>query len=313
MPSPAVTDIAVSALSKHFGPIRALDEVDLTVPSAALFGLIGPDGAGKTTLLRILSTVLQPTSGSAMLFQHSVTGPRKRITPRIGYMPQQFSLYPDLTVAENLDLFATIRSVPKALRKSRAETLLKKMRLDAFATRRAGLLSGGMKQKLMLASVLLHDPDLLLLDEPTTGVDPVSRHEFWELLAELHGLGKTILVATPDMDEAERCDEVAFLSSGRITMTGTPAEVSGSIPGQVYQVLADNPPTVQRALDALDEVVTTQLTGGEAIRVLALELTAVELADALLASGVEFTSIEPVPTDLETAFIYLATMDQVAA
>ncbi|MDR1431282.1 MAG: ABC transporter ATP-binding protein, partial [Propionibacteriaceae bacterium] len=203
MPDSEAADIVVNALSKRFGETTALDAVDLSVSSGALFGLIGPDGAGKTTLLRILATLLRPSSGEAELFGHSTSGSRRPITGRIGYMPQQFSLYPDLTAAENLDLFGRIRGVPKALRKIRAESLLESMRLTRFATRRAGLLSGGMKQKLMLASVLLHDPDLLLLDEPTTGVDPVSRHEFWELLAQLHAEAKTILVATPDMGEAE--------------------------------------------------------------------------------------------------------------
>ena len=177
----------------------------------AVFGLLGPDGAGKSTLIRMLATVLAPDSGDALVFGDSVVHAHRRVTPRIGYMSQRFSMYPDLSVAENLEFFARIRGVPAPLRRTRAASLLESMGLAEFADRQAQHLSGGMKQKLMLASTLMHEPDLLLLDEPTTGVDPLSRREFWRIIADLQAAEKTVLVATPYMDEAERCTDIAFM------------------------------------------------------------------------------------------------------
>jgi ABC-2 type transport system ATP-binding protein len=175
--------------------------VDLTIRAGMIFGLLGPDGAGKSTLIRMLATVLAPETGDATIFGNSVRRAPDRVIPRIGYMSQHFSMYPDLSVAENLNFFATLRGVGRAERRRRAAELMSAMGLVEFANRRAKYLSGGMKQKLMLAATLMHQPDLLLLDEPTTGVDPVSRREFWRILAGLHRAGKTVLVATPYMDE----------------------------------------------------------------------------------------------------------------
>jgi ABC-2 type transport system ATP-binding protein len=301
---PVFNDVVVSQLTKRFGAVAALDAVDLTIRSGELFGLIGPDGAGKTTLLRILATLLQPSSGQATLFGHPVTGPRSHITPRIGYLPQRFSLYPELTVAENLELFAKIRGVPKAHRKPRAEGLLERVGLAGSTEHRAGSLSDELKQKLMLAGILLHQPDLLLLDEPTTGLDPDSRQEIWELLAELHTEGKTILTTTPYLDEAERCSRVGFISAGRITQVGTPAQLVSRVSGQLYRITTPQLQMAQRTLEAVPQIVATQLAA-DSLLVLTRGLSSLDLGDELISAAVPFDDIRPAPRELETAFIHL--------
>jgi ABC-type Na+ transport system ATPase subunit NatA len=205
--------VQAAGLGRSFGQNRAVDGVDLTIPIGMIFGLLGPDGAGKSTLIRMLATVLAPDTGDATIFGNSVRRSPGRVIPRIGYMSQNFSMYPDLSVSENLNFFATLRGISRAERKPRAAALMSAMGLVEFADMRARNLSGGMKQKLMLAATLIHQPDLLLLDEPTTGVDPVSRREFWRILARLHREGRTVLVSTPYMDEAERCSYLASFSS----------------------------------------------------------------------------------------------------
>ena len=210
----AAPAIEAVGLRRSFGDVVAVDGVDLSVPRGAVLGLLGPDGAGKSTLIRMLATVLRPDAGDARVQGYSVTRQANRVTPRIGYMSQKFALYPDLSVAENIEFFARLRGVAKAERRARSLELLTGIGLADFLGRQAGRLSGGMKQKLFLATTLMHRPDVLLLDEPTTGVDPVSRREFWRILADLNRAGTTVLVATPYMDEAERCTDVIFLDGG---------------------------------------------------------------------------------------------------
>ncbi len=217
--------IETRSLVHSFGELNAVDGVSLSVPRGSLFGLLGPDGAGKSTLIRMLATVLAPSDGDAFVFGHSITHGQNAIKPRIGYMSQAFSLYPDLTVRENLDFFAELRGTPRKEMDTRAQRFLEFSGLTEFASRQAQHLSGGMKQKLALAVTLMHEPDLLLLDEPTTGVDPVARREFWRIIAGLHREGITVLVATPYMDEAERCTEVAFLDNGKILLHDTPLDL----------------------------------------------------------------------------------------
>lgn len=210
-------------LGHRFGDIVAVDGISLAVPRGELFGLLGPDGAGKSTLIRMLATVMAPGSGDAFVLGHSVAHQPERVKPGIGYMSQAFSLYPDLTVRENLEFFARLRGTPARELDARAERLLEFSGLTEFSSRQARHLSGGMKQKLALAVTLMHEPQLLLLDEPTTGVDPVARREFWRIIAGLHRRGITVFVATPYMDEAERCTEVAFMDGGRILLRETPS------------------------------------------------------------------------------------------
>lgn len=298
--------IRAHALRRSFGDVIAVESVDLDIAAGAVFGLLGPDGAGKSTLIRMLATVLRPDSGDAEVFGHSVTTARDQVTPRIGYMSQRFSMYPDLSVAENLDFFATIRGVGKADRRTRAKSLLEGMGLDEFTKRQAQYLSGGMKQKLMLATTLMHEPDLLLLDEPTTGVDPVSRREFWRILAGLHREGRTVLVATPYMDEAERCTQVAFLDHGRIQRSGSPDEIKAQVPGQLLEIAAAEPRAAMAVAQAVPGVTSVHLLG-DVVRVLWAPEGDPEaaLSAALAAAGLDGTVREVAP-DMETVFAYLA-------
>ena len=298
--------IRAHALRRTFGEVVAVAEVDLDIPAGAVFGLLGPDGAGKSTLIRMLATVLRPDSGTAEVFGHSVTAERDQVTPRIGYMSQRFSMYPDLSVAENLEFFATVRGVGRADRRTRAKALLESMGLDEFTTRQAQFLSGGMKQKLMLATTLMHEPDLLLLDEPTTGVDPVSRREFWRILAGLHREGRTVLVATPYMDEAERCTQVAFLDRGRIQRSGSPDEIKAQVPGQLLEVSLPEPRAAMAVLADVPGVTSVHLLG-DVVRVLwdADADPEAALTGALAAAG-RSGRVREVAPDMETVFAYLA-------
>lgn len=220
MSDPAV---AVRGLTRRFGANVAVDGVDVDVAPGELFGFIGPDGAGKTTLFRMLATLLLPDAGSARVLGHDVVQDVWAIRSRVGYMPGRFSLYPDLTVEENLRFFASIFGTTVTAQYDVIAPIY--AQIEPFRRRRAGALSGGMKQKLALSCALIHRPRLLLLDEPTTGVDAVSRREFWDLLADLRAAGLTIVVSTPYMDEAGRCDRVALIQGGRLLEVATPSVI----------------------------------------------------------------------------------------
>ena len=306
-PTPPQPAVRANGLGRSFGDTVAVADLDLSVPSGAVFGLLGPDGAGKSTLIRMLATVLTPDTGDAEVFGHSVTRDRKAATPLIGYMSQRFSLYPDLTIAENLEFFARIRGVGRAERNRRAASLLESMGLAEFAGRQAQDLSGGMKQKLMLATTLMHSPELLLLDEPTTGVDPVSRREFWRILAGLHQQGTSVIVATPYMDEAERCTRIAFIDRGRIRHQGTPAEIKALVPGRLIEVLADDPRAALAALRGLPEAASPHLFG-DVVRVLwqVPDDPAPVIVDFLTAAGIAGATVRGTDMDMESAFAFLA-------
>jgi ABC-2 type transport system ATP-binding protein len=313
MKAEEVFAVQAAGLGRSFGKNRAVEGVDLTIPTGMIFGLLGPDGAGKSTLIRMLATVLAPDSGDAAIFGNSVRRSPGRVISRIGYMSQSFSMYPDLSVIENLNFFATLRGIGRAERGRRAVELMSAMGLVEFADMRARNLSGGMKQKLMLAATLMHQPDLLLLDEPTTGVDPVSRREFWRILAGLHREGKTVLVATPYMDEAERCSYLAFLSGGRITRAGTPAEIKAVVPGTLFELTTAEPRVVLAAVAGMPGVRSAHLYG-EVVRVLwtgdgrAPE----ELTLRLIGMGVSVPAIRPARVDMEAAFAFLAEPERLA-
>lgn len=216
----------------------AVNGLDLDIQQGILYGLVGPDGAGKTTTLRMISTVMRASSGTVKVLGYDVRRQPDRIRERIGYMPQNFSLYPDLSVEENLHFFADIQHVPADRKKQRIAEMLRFTRLEEFRDRKAGKLSGGMKKKLALASALMHEPQLLVLDEPSTGVDPVSRRELWVILAEVVQNGVTVIVSTPYMDEAERCHQVGILSQGQILASGTPESLKNSLPFEILEVKA---------------------------------------------------------------------------
>lgn len=231
----AETIIKTDRLSKRFGHITAVDNLELEVLKGEVFGLVGPDGAGKTTAIRLLAGIMDASSGSATIAGFDLRRETERIKEHIGYMAQQFALYGDLTVLENLTFFADVFGVRGPVRRERIERLLNFARLAEFTHRPAGQLSGGMKKKLGLACALIHSPDILYLDEPTTGVDPVSRREFWDILTGLHVEGTTILVSTPYMDEAERCSRVGLMYNGRLIERGTPPQIKALIPGELIE------------------------------------------------------------------------------
>ena len=215
--------IEINNISKHFGPVAALDDVTLSIRDGELFGIIGPDGAGKTTLFRILTTLLIPENGTATVDGFDTVSQMKEIRRRVGYMPGHFSLYQDLTVEENLKFFATLFGT--TIEKGYDSIRDIYSQIEPFKDRRAGALSGGMKQKLALSCALVHQPSVLFLDEPTTGVDPVSRKEFWQILQRLRETGMTIVVSTPYLDEVRQCERIAFINEGKISGTGTPDDI----------------------------------------------------------------------------------------
>lgn len=243
--------ITAKNLTRRFGPKTALDDVSLRVEAGELFGLIGPDGAGKTTFFRIVAGVLQATSGSVQVEAGAT----------FGFVPQRFAMYEDLSVDENLRLRAKLYDVPNALANERAADLLQRVGMDRFRKRLAGALSGGMKQKLALVAALLTQPRLLLLDEPTTGVDPVSRREFWALLNQLHHDGLTIVVSTPYVDEAEYATRIAFLDRGRISSIGKREEILATYDRPLLEIRTSNRLQVREVLGPMPEIDDLSLFG----------------------------------------------------
>jgi len=240
--------IVTRALSRCFGELAAVDGLDLTVFPGEIVGLIGPDGAGKTTTLRMLASILPATSGEATVAGYSTQRDQAAVRDRIAYMGQRFALYEDLTVAENIRFYADLYGVPKKEFKERMPELLDFSAMGPFQKRRAGALSGGMKQKLQLVCALIHTPEVLLLDEPTNGVDPVSRRDFWRILGRLRDENVAILVTTSYLDEADRCDRVYLLANGRLAATGTPTELRAAMPGTILVIKSDEPLALRRLL-----------------------------------------------------------------
>ncbi|MCE7958023.1 MAG: ABC transporter ATP-binding protein [Acidobacteria bacterium ACB2] len=288
--------IHARALVKRFGTHAALRGVDLDVERGELFALIGPDGAGKTTFFRLVAGVIRPTSG---------TVERTTAVP-FGLVPQRFSLYEDLTVDENLALRARLYSVPEAQARERATDLLARVGLSRFGSRLGGALSGGMKQKLALVAALLTRPDLLLLDEPTTGVDPVSRREFWLVLNELHHQGLTIVVSTPYMDEAEYATRIGFLDGGRLLAVGSREEVVGTYDRALVEVLSSDRPAVRARLSRLVSVDDISLFGAR-LHVRGAEgapaARLLEEVRSALSGVVGDEAVRPIAPSLEDVFV----------
>ena len=296
--------IEARALSKHFGSLVAVSRLDLNVPRGQIYGFLGPNGSGKSTTIRMLCGLLKPTGGSATVLGREVPGDSKLLKPKIGYMTQKFSLFGDMTVLENLQFIAEIYSFPRNDRSARIEALLGGYDLVDQRRQLAGTLSGGQKQRLALACAVLHRPELLLLDEPTSAVDPQSRRDFWSSLFDLAESGTTILVSTHYMDEAERCHRLAILDRGVKVADGTPAELKSGTGMHVIEVTADDPHRAQVAISGLREVASvTQL--GVRLRVLvpASVDDALGLAHrALRAAGVP-AAVELVAATLEDVFV----------
>jgi ABC-2 type transport system ATP-binding protein len=295
--------VVLDHVVKRYGATTALADVSMTIASGEMFGLIGPDGAGKTTTIRAVCGLLAPDGGSVQVLGLDPRRDHRRLTTSIGYLSQRFSLYADLSVDENVAFFAEIHGL-NTYGPAR-DRLLEMTGLTPFRSRLAGQLSGGMKQKLALACTLVHEPKLIVLDEPTTGVDPVSRREFWKLLAEFLSQGITILMSTPYLDEAERCSRVAFLHEGRLLALDTPAALRATLPGRLFEIMAADHRKITRALDGDPDVMSVQLFGERAHVRLSGERTdgAAQLTDRLHAAGLADASVRPITSSLEDVFV----------
>ena len=306
--------IVLDRVSKRFGATLAVNELSLSVGRGEMFGLIGPDGAGKTTTIRLMCGLLPPDGGTVRVLDLDPVRDHRRLTDSVGYLSQRFSLYGDLSVDENVAFFAEIHGV--ADYRARRDRLLEMTQLAPFRTRLADRLSGGMKQKLALACTLVHEPDLIVLDEPTTGVDPVSRREFWKLLSEFLAQGITIVMATPYLDEAERCARVALLSGGRLLALDRPAALRATLPGELYEVLvldSRDHRHMPEVLKRMSDVTDVQMFGERAhVRVAKADpATPGRIVSALGAAGLEGASVRPIATSLEDVFI--ARLDEASA
>ncbi len=301
-----MTAITTQHLHRRFRKTIAVKDLTFSIRQGDVFGLIGPDGAGKTTTLRMLAGVLKPTSGQAHVLGEDVVRNPEALRDKVGYMPQHFSLYGDLSVLENLQFFAEIYSTPRAEREARIARLLRFAQLEQFADRPAAKLSGGMKKKLGLACALIHNPRLLLLDEPTNGVDPVSRREFWDILSELHLQGVTILITTPYMDEAERCNQVGLMFRGEIIEQGEPEALRQLAPGEMLALYTPELARTEAILPELPGYITHQVYGDRLhIFVADAAATKPRLAAFLQARGIPVQALYVDEPRLEEAFIHL--------
>ena len=301
--------ITVQNLTKTYGKknekVLAVDHVSFEVNHGEIFGLIGPDGAGKTSIFRMLTTVLLPDSGSACIENFDVVKDYKEIRKILGYMPGKFSLYQDLTIEENLEFFASVFNTTIAENYDLIKDIY--IQIEPFKDRRAGKLSGGMKQKLALCCALIYKPKVLFLDEPTTGVDPVSRKEFWEMLQRLKLQGITMVVATPYMDEAALCDRIALMQEGKILSINTPENIGNAYPDLLFEVKAGKTSTVLRALEkfkqkknvyAYGEFVHLTIDKNE-------EFSEAEVIDYLKNEGFKNIEINLIKASIEDSFIHL--------
>ena len=299
--------ISLDRVTKRYGTTTALRELSLSVERGEMFGLIGPDGAGKTTAIRLMCGLLKADSGAIRILGLDPVREHRRLTDSAGYLSQRFSLYGDLSVDENVAFFAEIHGLRDY--QARRDRLLEMTQLTPFRVRSADRLSGGMKQKLALACTLIHEPDLILLDEPTTGVDPVSRREFWKLLSEFLAQGITIVMATPYLDEAERCSRVAMLHQGRLLALDRPEALRATLSGHLYEVIVSDyrraAAILRQMPDVTPGVIDVQMFGDRAhVRLSAsdAEMTT-RLTSLLTAADLEVTSIRPIATSLEDVFI----------
>ncbi|RME07933.1 MAG: ABC transporter ATP-binding protein [Anaerolineae bacterium] len=298
--------ILTRELRRDFKKVTAVDGLSLEIQRGELFGLVGPDGAGKTTLLRLLAGLLDISAGEAQVAGFDLKTQAEAVKARIGYMAQRFSLYAQLSVVENLTFFAEIYDVPPLERQARMERLLQFAALSEFRHRRAAHLSGGMQKKLALACSLIHQPEILLLDEPTTGVDPISRREFWDILTELHTQGTTIVISTPYMDEADRCSRVGLMYRGRLVACDTPQALRNSLGAEVIEILPADWRAARHLLASLEGVREVQ-TYGEALHILvdnAAERMA-QIADALEAQDIAYRGLRRTTPRMEQTFISL--------
>ncbi|NUN70957.1 MAG: ABC transporter ATP-binding protein [Bacteroidetes bacterium] len=303
--------LSISTVSKTFGTITAVDALSLTVERGEMFALVGPDGSGKTTTIRMLCGIVKPDSGTVTVLDYDVQKQKEEVKRRIGYLSQRFSLYGDLTIDENIEFFAEIHKVRGY--KQRRDELLEFTRLTPFRDRLADKLSGGMKQKLALACTLIHTPDIIFLDEPTTGVDPVSRRDFWKVLSALLKTGITIVMTTPYLDEAERCSRVALMNEGKVLLTDTPAGLKQQMRGEVAEIVCSE---IRRSFALLKHhpaVMEVQAFGDRLnIVVRSAVVQMPEILAYLAAQSVTVTEWRTVRPSLENVFISLLSEGRTA-
>ncbi len=297
--------ISIDSLTKAFNQTIAVKDLSLDIAAGEIFGLIGPDGAGKTTTLRVVSTAMLPTSGRVAVDNRDVVREPEAVKALIGYMPQRFALYPDLTVAENLNFFADVFGSPRSERQVLIDRLLGFARLTEFQSRRAQNLSGGMQKKLALAATLMHRPRVLLLDEPTTGVDPVSRREFWDLLTEVHLEGVTIIITTPYLDEAERCTRVGLMYRGELIACDTPDKLRENFGATVLEAVSEQALTARKAVEKSEGVLVVS-THGNSLRLLVDRPDRQGALESVWkAGGIRVENVHVAKPRLEDAFVLM--------
>jgi len=296
--------VQTTNLTKKFGTLTAVRQLNLEVKAGEIFGLVGPDASGKTTTLRMLCGILRPDEGEAVVAECNIRTETEALKEKVGYLPQRFGLYGDLTVLENIQFYADLYQVSKKGRKERIDRLLHFANLDPFKTRKAQDLSGGMKQKLGLICALVHTPQILFLDEPTTGVDPLSRRDFWVILYELLKEGVTILFSTSYLDEAERCNRVGLMYQGELLVTDTPSVIKAQIGGTILEVRTDGNQRAMRALEVTESLRSVVLSGDK-IHALVDDPAEGErmIRQALKALDLEIVSLVVVRPSLEDVFV----------
>jgi ABC-2 type transport system ATP-binding protein len=303
------TLIDVRSLSKTFGDLRAVDDLTLQVAEGEIYGLVGPDGAGKTTTMRLLCAALRPTGGEIHIGSYSMDKQPEKGREQIGYMPQRFSFYEELTILENIRFFAEVRGISAQEWHPRSMEILKFVGLTEFSQRRVGRLSGGMKQKVGLAVALVHRPKIMLLDEPTTGVDPVTRQDFWQLIIRLVAEeGVAVLVSTPYMDEASRCNRLGFMLNGRLLVEGTPDALTSRLEGQVVALHGKPLSLLRKVAEADKGVEDVQMFGDRLhlrVRQGKTDKVIKRLKQCIPAEGGKIYQLNPVTPELEDVFIAL--------
>jgi ABC-2 type transport system ATP-binding protein len=310
--SDSLNAVETHDLEQHFGSFTAVDKVTFTIPRGEIFGLLGPNGAGKTTTMRILCGILMPSGGGARVLGYDVARQPEEIKKRIGYMSQKFSLYGDLTPTENLNFYAAVYEVPRSERGKRVAELVTMAGLESHQKTLTRNLSGAWRQRLALACAIVHRPPMLFLDEPTAGVDPISRREFWDLIYKMAGEGTSVLATTHYMDEAEYCNTIGMMYAGSLVALASPDELRGQLPGQLIQVDCDQPAIAARELTGEPGVLETTIHGAK-LHVLLSDIDRLEdTREYLSQTGVTVRSMDAIQPSLEDIFLYMVEQRQAA-